>query len=141
MTTLPPVTQPAGQPGSGAADAETGSGRRVLVVDDNRDAAESMGMLLEMSGCKVRIAFDGPEALRIAEEYVPEVVLLDIGMPGMDGYEVARRLRASPKTRSARLIALTGWGQAEDKQRTAAAGFDEHFTKPVEPDLLGKLLC
>jgi PAS domain S-box-containing protein len=114
--------------------------RRILVVDDNRDAAESLGMLLELWGCTVRVAFDGPQALGLLESFRPDVVLLDIGMPEMDGYEVARKMRTKPLGRSVLLIALTGWGQEEDKRRARAAGFDEHLRKPVDPAALNALI-
>ena len=104
---------------------------RVLVVDDNTDAAESLAALLEMSGHATRIANDGTEAVRAAHEFHPEIVFLDIGMPGKDGYEVARELRDSPQTRQAVLVALTGWGAKDDRARTRQAGFDHHLTKPA----------
>jgi signal transduction histidine kinase/DNA-binding response OmpR family regulator len=115
--------------------------RRVLVVDDNRDAAESLGLLLEVSGHQVRICHDGASALAAAADYQPEVVLLDIGLPGMNGYEVARRLRGHAATRKALLIALTGYGQAEDEQRAREAGFDHHLIKPADLDALAGLLA
>ena len=114
--------------------------RRVLVVDDNRDAAESLAMILSMSGHEVATAFSGALALERVHAFRPDVVLMDIGMPGMDGYEVARRLRADPATRDLMLVALTGWGQARDKDRALAVGFDRHFTKPVDPAELDSLL-
>jgi PAS domain S-box-containing protein len=113
---------------------------RVLVVDDNRDAAESLGMLLEMENCEVSVAFDGLRALEVLDSFKPDIALLDIGMPGMDGYELARRIRATQWGRSLVLVALTGWGQADDKKRATEAGFDEHLTKPVDPDLLSRVL-
>ena len=112
----------------------------MLVVDDNRDAAESLGMLLEMENCKVSVAFDGPQALEALDTFKPDIALLDIGMPGMDGYELARRIRATPRGRNLVLVALTGWSQADDKKRATDAGFDEHLTKPVDPDLLSRVL-
>jgi len=113
---------------------------RVLVVDDNRDAAESLGMLLELEHCEVAVAFDGIQALETIDQFQPDIALLDIGMPGMDGYELARRIRATPRGRNLVLVALTGWGQADDKKRAADSGFDEHLTKPVDPDLLTQVL-
>ena len=104
---------------------------RVLVVDDNVDAAESLAALLEIEGHDVRIAHDGDGALRIAAEFLPRVIFLDIGMPGKDGYETARELRARPDTRETILVALTGWGAQEDRARTRSAGFDHHLTKPA----------
>jgi PAS domain S-box-containing protein len=114
--------------------------RRVLVVDDNRDAAESLGMLLRLSGCEVEVAFSGVTAIEIVEQFEPAVVLLDIGMPGMDGYETVRRLRASRRGKEMLLVALTGWGQKEDKQRALEAGFDEHLTKPMDPAMPERVL-
>jgi CheY-like chemotaxis protein/two-component sensor histidine kinase len=115
--------------------------RRILVVDDNQDAADSLAALLSLLGQDVRAVHDGRRALEAALTFRPEIVLLDIGMPGMDGYEVARRLRAQLGVESARLIALTGYGQAEDVQRSREAGFDEHLVKPVSLDLLKQRLC
>jgi PAS domain S-box-containing protein len=113
---------------------------RVLVVDDNVDAADSLAMLLRLEGQEVRVAHDGPSALDSAREYRPEIVFLDIGMPGMDGYEVCRRLRQHRKE-SVLLVALTGWGQEEDRRRSQEAGFDHHFVKPIEPKTLHKILA
>jgi CheY-like chemotaxis protein len=115
-------------------------GHRLLVVDDNEDAADSLAMLLRLEGHEVRLTYDGPTALEMAKGYRPDMVFLDIGMPGMDGYEVARRLRQQDGLENVRLAALTGWGQQEDRRRSAEAGFDHHLVKPVEPkDLLGLL--
>jgi signal transduction histidine kinase len=117
----------------GSRTAATEDGRRVLVVDDNEDAREALRFLLEDEGHRVRTAGDGPDALREAEAFHPEVILLDIGLPGMDGYEVARRLRKQPGSRDARIVAVSGYGQAEDRERSRAAGFDDHLLKPVPP--------
>ncbi len=114
--------------------------RRVLVADDNLDAGESLAMLLRLDGHEVQLAHDGPDALALFERMKPEIVILDIGMPGLSGYEVAQRIRAGESTRSVTLIAVTGWGQEADKARAAAAGFDHHFTKPVEPSALSALI-
>jgi PAS domain S-box-containing protein len=125
------------------AAAATNAGeieRRVLIVDDNRDAAESLAMLLGLSGCQVALAFDGLAAIATAATFQPDVVLLDIGMPGMDGYETARRLRSTADGSRMLLVALTGWGQQEDKQQAIEAGFDEHFTKPMDSAVLAALL-
>ncbi len=116
------------------------TGRRVLVVDDNRDSANSLSLLLELDGHEVRRAYDGLEALDIAEEFRPEITLLDIGMPRLDGYGAARELRNRDWARKVVLIALTGWGQAEDKRLAREAGFDHHMVKPVDPDALRQLL-
>jgi PAS domain S-box-containing protein len=121
------------------AESAAGS-QRVLVVDDNRDAAESLAMILEMSGSTVAVALSGAQALAQVRSFQPDIVLTDIGMPGMDGYEVAKRIRADPSSRDLLLVALTGWGQAEDKERAISAGFDEHLTKPVDPAELDKVL-
>jgi len=115
--------------------------RRVLVVDDDRDAAESMTVLLELWGYEVRIAYDGRDAVGLAAAYRPEAVLLDIGLPGMNGYEVARRLRALPGCEQAMLVAVTGYGQDEDRRRSRESGCDHHLTKPVEPAVLQSLLA
>ncbi|MHB1557814.1 MAG: PAS domain-containing hybrid sensor histidine kinase/response regulator [Isosphaeraceae bacterium] len=116
------------------------SRHRVLVVDDNVDAAVSLGMLLKLAGQEVRVAYDGPAALRQAMDFRPQLVLLDIGMPGMDGYEVCRRIRRETALQSATVVALTGWGQDEDRRRSHEAGFDHHIVKPVEPSSLHRLL-
>lgn len=115
--------------------------RRVLVVDDNHDSVETLGTLLRILGHEVRTAHDGVEGLRTAEEFCPEVVLLDIGMPGMNGYEVATQLRGKPGGKDLLLLALTGWGQEEDRRRSREAGFDHHFVKPVDPEDLRVLLA
>jgi PAS domain S-box-containing protein len=114
--------------------------KRVLVVDDNRDAAESLAMLLRTLGASVRVAYSGAEALQAVETYRPAVVLLDIGMPGMDGYEVARSIREQPDFRDITLIALTGWSQEKDRHRSEKAGFDYHLTKPANVGVLETLL-
>jgi len=105
--------------------------RRILVVDDNMDAAELMGELFERSGHSIKIAHDGPSALEVAATFAPEVAILDIGLPVMDGYELARRLRQQLGS-AVHLIALTGYGQASDRDRARAAGFDVHLVKPVD---------
>ena len=116
------------------------SGHKLLVVDDNPDAAISLSMLLRLQGHEVRMAHDGPSALEAAMQYLPDMIFLDIGMPGMDGYEVARRVRSIPCLERTILAALTGWGQQEDRRRTAEAGFDHHLVKPVEPQIVESLL-
>ena len=113
---------------------------RVLVVDDNRDAAQSLGMVLEMLGHEVDTAIDGPSALEVAARRCPQMVVLDIGMPGMNGYEVARRMRRQPALRNKTIVALTGYGQEADRQKSAEAGFDAHLVKPVEPSALEALI-
>jgi len=115
-------------------------GHRLLVVDDNQDAADSLATLLRLQGHEVRVAYSGMAAVEMTKTYTPDVVFLDIGMPGMDGYEVARRLRQTPGLGKTLLAALTGWGQQEDRRRTAEAGFDHHLVKPPEPKALERLL-
>ena len=112
---------------------------RILVVDDNADAADSLGMLLEVRGDKVRIAYDGLEALQAEADFRPEVVLLDIGMPKLSGYDVAKRIRAA-RGNAVLIVAITGWGQEDDRQRARDAGFNHHFTKPVDFDVLLDLI-
>jgi len=130
-----PFHAPEGAPASGAETA-----RRVLVVDDNRDAADTLALLLELMGHVTRTAHDGPAALEAARAFEPDIVLLDIGLPHMNGYEVCRKLRESPWGREAFVVALTGWGQAEDQRNASEAGFDRHLVKPVEEELLQKVL-
>ena len=113
---------------------------RVLVVDDNTDAADTLAMLLELSGSDVQVANDGLSALAAAASRRPDIIFLDIGMPHMDGYEVARRIRKTPSLDGVLLVALTGWGQEEDRRRSAEAGFDVHLVKPVEPGALETVL-
>ena len=114
--------------------------RRVLVADDNRDAGDTLAMLLRLDGHEVHVATDGLEAVEMFARVRPEVVILDIGMPGLSGHEVARRIRELRSEPPVILIAVTGWGQKADKDRAAASGFDHHFTKPVEPTVLSALL-
>src|SRR5690606_3076433 len=113
---------------------------RVLVVDDNADSVAMLTMLLEMKGHVTAMAQSGPEAVAKAETFRPGVVVLDIGLPGMDGYEVAGRLRQRFGGQGMTLVALTGWGSDEDRQRTREAGFQHHFTKPVDPEALQRVL-
>lgn len=114
--------------------------RRVLIADDNRDAADSLAMLLRMEGHEVTVVNDGSQALAMVDEFRPELALLDIGMPELNGYEVAQRIRQSPLGSFITLIAVTGWGQASDKAQAATAGFNHHLTKPVELDTIRKIL-
>jgi CheY-like chemotaxis protein len=113
---------------------------RVLVVDDNADAAEMIVAMLDVWGQETAIAFDGASALVEGDRLRPDIVLLDIGLPQMDGYETARRIRARPWGADALLVAVTGWGQPDDRERTRAAGFDRHLVKPVAPAALEALL-
>ncbi len=118
--------------GQATDDQNAPSGHRVLIVDDNHDAADMLAEALTMYGLRARIASDGPSALELAREFRPEVALLDIGLPVMDGYELAGRLRALPGLSDVRLVAITGYGQDADRARSHQAGFDEHLVKPVE---------
>ena len=125
-----------------AAAAHTGvqPRRRILVADDNADTAESFGEILRMMGNDVHVVTDGLEALKAADALRPDVAMLDLGMPGLSGYELASALRREPWGRSMMLVAVTGWGQAEDRRRSREAGFDHHFVKPVEPGEIERLL-
>lgn len=114
---------------------------RVLVVDDNVDAANSLALALRLSGQRVRVAYDGETALSFVAEDPPEAVLLDLGMPGMDGYQVAQRLRGNPATCKILIVALTGWGQDEDRRKSHDAGFDHHLVKPVDPIVVNRVLA
>ena len=116
-------------------------GRRVLVVDDNVDAAQTLAAMLALLGLEVRVAFGGQEGLRMAEQWRPDAAVIDIGMPQLNGYEMCRRLRTQPWGEHMVLVACTGWGQDEDRQRARAAGFDHHVVKPVDPDALIELLA
>jgi len=139
---LPTVAQQAVGPGDGNHVPSTTqkSRRKVLVVDDNRDAAASLGLLLKVLGSEAQVANDGPTALAIMESYRPEIVLLDLGMPGMDGLQVAERIRAAGLHPNVKLFALTGWGQEADRERTRAAGFDHHLVKPVSMEQIEEIL-
>jgi CheY-like chemotaxis protein len=113
---------------------------RVLVADDLRDSADSLALLIELMGHAVEIAYDGEAALQAAEQFRPDIVLLDLGMPKLDGFEVSRRIRALPWGASVRLVAQSGWGQDEDRRRSAEAGFDHHLVKPIDPAALEALM-
>jgi CheY-like chemotaxis protein len=113
----------------------------ILIADDNRDSADSLAMYLTIKGHDTNTVYDGEQAVAAAEAIRPDVVLLDIGMPKLDGYEVCRRIREQPWGRGTLIVALTGWGQKQDEGRTAAAGFDRHMVKPVEPAALTSLLA
>lgn len=131
-----PRISPAPSVGIKAAEVK----RRILVVDDNVDSAESLAMLMEITGHEVKMAHDGLEAVEKAESFQPEVILLDIGLPKLNGYEAASKIREQTNGKEIKLIALTGWGQEEDRQRSKEAGFDAHIVKPVDHDELTKLL-
>ena len=111
------------------------------MADDNRDAADSLAMMLRLLGNEVRTANDGQQAVEAVAEYNPDVVILDIGMPRLNGYEAARRIRGEPWGKGVMLVAITGWGQEEDKQRTREAGFDHHLVNPVQFAALQRLLA
>jgi CheY-like chemotaxis protein len=117
------------------------TGHRLLVVDDNRDAALSLAMLLRLQGHEVQAAHDGRTALELATTFRPDVIFLDLGMPGMDGFEVARQVRKLPGLEKTILAALTGWGQNEDRRKTAEAGFNYHLVKPPEMKTIASLLA
>jgi CheY-like chemotaxis protein len=115
--------------------------RRILIADDLRDSVDSLAMMLRMAGHEIQTAYDGLEAVQAAATFRPDAVLLDIGMPKMNGYEAARHIREQPWGKNMALVALTGWGQEEDKRRAFEAGFDHHLTKPVDPAALEKSLA
>ena len=123
------------------ATAAPASGRRILIADDNEDAVESLALLLNMMGNETRTAPDGLAALQVGETFAPEIALLDIGMPKLNGYDAARRIRALPWGARLVLVALTGRSQDEDRRRSQEAGFDFHLVKPIEPAALEKLLA
>jgi CheY-like chemotaxis protein len=115
--------------------------RRVLVVDDNEDGADSLAAILQFAGHETATCYNGLDAIEKVSSFRPEIVFLDIGLPGIDGYEVARRLRADDRTAETMFVALTGWGSEEDKQKSMDAGFHFHLTKPVLSDAVAELLC
>ena len=119
--------------------ANTGADCRVLVVDDNEDAADSLATLLGVMGYQVRVAYDGPEAIEAADEFHPAVALLDIGLPRLSGYDIARHIREKQGARVL-LVAITGWGQDDDRRKARDAGFDHHFTKPADFEVLVELI-
>ena len=115
--------------------------RRILIIEDNVDAAQTLADLLELNGHEVQIAYSGTEGVETAAKFQPEIVLCDIGLPGMSGWEVARTLRALPATAASRLIAISGYGALEDRRQSTDAGFEAHLTKPVDVDALEALLA
>jgi PAS domain S-box-containing protein len=139
IISLPRNTGP-GVPIVAAPKAAPTSSRRILIADDNEDALETLKLLLEMDGHQIQTAADGAAALALADEMVPEVMLLDLGMPGLSGFEVAKHVRGQSWGKQVTLIAITGWGQAEDRRRSLEAGFNHHLTKPMELDALRALL-
>ena len=135
-----PVATDATAPAPGARMARAASRRRVVVIDDNADAATAMAMLVGALGGDARVANDGERGLAEVVAFRPDLVLLDIGLPGIDGYETCRRIRALLGT-SCLVVAVSGWGQEQDKQAAARAGFDRHITKPADPDVLARILA
>jgi CheY-like chemotaxis protein len=132
-----PPGEPALQP---SALASTPLPRRVLVIEDNRDARETFRMMLELAGHEVLEAEEGQQGLELLRAVRPDIAVIDVGLPGLDGYEVARRFRAEPASDSVVLVALTGYGTPEARERSQQAGFDHHLIKPVNPELLRELM-
>ncbi|SAL06967.1 PAS/PAC sensor hybrid histidine kinase [Caballeronia arationis] len=133
---LPPPIATRGTP----AASSTIRKHQILVVDDNVDAADALTALLELEGHEVRTVYSGEEAVDIFSHYSPDVILLDLGLPAMSGIDVARQIRETPSTKNVTVIAITGWGQPQDRARTAQAGFDFHFTKPGDVVLLNEAI-
>jgi CheY-like chemotaxis protein len=140
---LPVVVGASGPPAPADKDepAAPKSSLRILIVDDNRDAADSLVLLLRLMGNDTRTAYDGQEGVDVAGEFRPDVVLLDIGLPKLNGYQACRQIREQPWGKKVVLSAVTGWGQEEDRRRSHEAGFDHHLVKPVDPHDLLKLLA
>jgi CheY-like chemotaxis protein len=138
---LPLTARPSHAEPPVARDEPTSAPRRILIADDSRDNADSLAMLLRTMGHDVRTAYDGEEAVQTASSWRPDAALLDIGMPKVNGYDAARRIREQPWGQGMLLIAVTGWGQGEDRKRTEAAGFDHHLVKPVDPAGLTTVLA
>jgi CheY-like chemotaxis protein len=136
---LPRVATDALAPAPAETSRRSASACRVLIVDDYVDAAASMAALMKVDGHDVRVTHDGPAALELARQFKPTVVLLDIGLPGMNGFEVARALRAAPETTDCLLVAVSGYGQAEDQRQSQEAGFDRHLVKPVDLAVLQEI--
>ena len=127
-------------PVEAGARAAPAAGRRVLVVDDNGDSADSLALLLTLDGHETAVAYNGAEAVRMAESFRPDVAILDIGLPILTGHHVAKLIRAQPWGREMVLIALTGWDQGEDRRRSAETGIDMHLAKPADTDALRKII-
>ena len=139
---LPILRRAAGAPRNDDAGSQPPTARRrVLVVDDNENGAKVLGMLLTALGNEVRSCYDGLTAIEVASEFHPDVILLDLGMPKLNGFDTAIRIRQEPWGKDIVLAALSGWGQDDDKRRTRQAGFDYHFVKPIEPAALQRLLA
>ena len=135
------VGAPEKDPVPGVPEPARAAGRRILVVDDNRDSADSLAMLLRLGGNETHVAHDGSDALDAAGRLQPDLILLDLGLPRVNGYDVCQRIRREPWGRDVTIIALTGWGQQEDRRRSSEAGFDDHLVKPVDHDELMRLLA
>ena len=129
------------EPSVGEQSKVLAANLRIEVVDDNQDSANSLGMMLRIMGNDIQIASDGEQAVSLAEDFQPDVVLLDIGLPKLNGYEAAKQIRQQPWGKKIALIALTGWGQEEDKRQAYASGFDMHLVKPVDPNSLMGILA
>jgi CheY-like chemotaxis protein len=127
-------------PGAAQPSREATGSLRILIADDNVDAADTLAALLQVMGHEVQTVHDGEAAVAAAAQFTPQVVILDIGMPRMNGYEACRRIRAQPHEKRPMLVALTGWGQEQDLAQSQAAGFDWHLVKPIEAEALEKLL-
>jgi len=140
VITMPGCEADAAEPSSSPIDVSPVASR-VVIIDDNKDAAHTMAMLVEQLGGSARMAHDAVGGLAAVQEFAPDIVFLDIGMPGVDGYETCRRIRRQPSERHIVIVAVTGWGQSQDKQRALAAGFDAHLTKPVDPAALARVLA
>jgi CheY-like chemotaxis protein len=141
---LPITTKPAPKRDNemtGDTQAAPTKKRRILVVDDNKDSASSLSLMLKIMGNETKSVFDGLAAVEAAGEFLPEIILLDIGLPKLNGYDACRAIREQPWSEGMYIIALTGWGQDEDRRRSAEAGFDHHLVKPVEMAILQKLFA
>ncbi len=142
FTVCLPLAAPTRQPEAKQVTPETATQPvKVLVVDDSQDGADTLAMVLGLFNLNTRVAYNGPAAMAVIREWRPDVILMDIGMPGMDGFEVARQVRANPDFAPVKLIALTGWGTTEDRRRTSEAGFDDHWVKPIDPATVTALLA
>jgi CheY-like chemotaxis protein len=139
---MPALLRPAAETTHATSSEASHRGRaRVLIVEDNHDAADSLMMLLELRGHRVRVAYDGVAGIESARANAPDVMLVDLGLPGIDGYEVARQVRRDPDLEQVVLVALTGYGREQDKQQSLAAGFHYHLVKPISPDTLHALVA
>lgn len=137
--TLPIVDAPCSRTVASEEDSSKNTRLRVLIVDDNRDSADTLTLMLRMRGNETQTAYDGEEAVRLAAEFSPDVILLDIGLPKLNGYDACRRIRQMTQ-KEVVIIAQTGWGQSEDRHRTKDAGFDHHIVKPIDIAQLFRLL-